>query len=222
MMRGSMLGLIAVIGALVAFRVARVTTFFAQPGALGYVLDLFAILIAYAVAAAWVERSDRSLWTSVRDIAFVVGAGTGMVEIVANAMENGLLPGPHGALVPIASMLVVFGTWGVAGAWTARRLRSVKVAWLAAIGSSMICMLIAVAGGALIELWLVPTDPGAVATWAEFRRSGWNDPVAFQVANTMDAAFSHLLLAPIVATVSGGLGSVLGKATVSGNFGESM
>jgi hypothetical protein len=50
-----------------------------------------------------------------------------------------------------------------------------------------------------------------VATWSEFRRSGWADPGAFQVANTLDSAFSHLLLAPVAAGIVGALGSILGR-----------
>jgi hypothetical protein len=70
-------------------------------------------------------------------------------------------------------------------------------------------MLISVATGFLFELLLSPPDPVYVATWAEFKRSGWADPRAFGVANTLDSGFTHLLIAPIVATVVGALGSLL-------------
>jgi hypothetical protein len=207
----SLLGLIGVIGALVAFRIGRATTFFAQPGALGDVLKLTAVLIAYAVAVISVEHTDRTLWSSVRGTAFAFGVATGIIEILTIAVENGLLIAPHGAPVPVAAMLAVFVTWGAAGLWTTRRLRSARGGVLTAIGSSMICMLIAVTGGMVIQLWVAPADPATVVTWAEFKRSGWNDPAEFLVANTLDAGFSHLLLAPMVAAVFGTIGSMLGR-----------
>jgi hypothetical protein len=70
-------------------------------------------------------------------------------------------------------------------------------------------MLIAVAAGFLIEFFVAPPDPAIVSMWAEYRRSGWTDAHAFGLANTLDSAFTHLIIAPIVAMVFGGVGSLL-------------
>jgi hypothetical protein len=36
-----------------------------------------------------------------------------------------------------------------------------------------------------------------------YLQSGWQNVRAFAVANTLDAAFTHLMIAPIIATVTG-------------------
>jgi hypothetical protein len=76
-------------------------------------------------------------------------------------------------------------------------------------------MLIAVAAGFLIELFLVPPRPEYVSTWPEFKRSGWTDPHAFGVANTLDSGFTHLIIAPVVALVFGDVASLLARLTLS-------
>ena len=70
-------------------------------------------------------------------------------------------------------------------------------------------MLIAVAAGFLIEFFVAPPDPATVSMWAEYRRSGWTDAHAFGLANTLDSACTHLVIAPIVAMVFGSIGSLL-------------
>jgi hypothetical protein len=70
-------------------------------------------------------------------------------------------------------------------------------------------MLLAVAAGLTIEFFIAPPDPATISTWAEYRRSGWTDAYAFGLANTLDSAFTHLIIAPIVAMVFGGIGSLL-------------
>ena len=72
-------------------------------------------------------------------------------------------------------------------------------------------MLIGVAAGFVIEFFAARPDPAYVATWGEFKRSGWTDARAFGLANTLDSAFTHLVIAPIVALVVGGLGSLLAR-----------
>ncbi len=79
------------------------------------------------------------------------------------------------------------------------------------MASAGVCMLIGVAGGLAVEMFVAPTDPAPVATWQEFQRSAWTDPATFQIANTLDSAFSHLLLAPVVAIVVGTIGAGFGK-----------
>src|SRR5258708_36327286 len=77
--------------------------------------------------------------------------------------------------------------------------------------SAGICMLIAVAAGFAIEFFIAPPDPAVVSMWAEYRRSDWTDPHAFGLANALDSGFTHLFVAPIVAMVFGGIGSLLAR-----------
>ncbi len=60
-------------------------------------------------------------------------------------------------------------------------------------------------------MFVAPTNPAIVATWQEFKRSAWTDPAAFQIGNTLDSAFGHLLLAPVVAMIFGAIGAGLGR-----------
>ena len=81
-----------------------------------------------------------------------------------------------------------------------------------AVGSILLTWwLIAVAAGFAIEFFIAPPDPAVVSMWAEYRRSGWTDSHAFGLANTLDSGFTHLFVAPIVAMVFGGIGSLLAR-----------
>jgi hypothetical protein len=112
-------------------------------------------------------------------------------------------------------MFSVFISWGIAGFRTARSLGSISVGLIAAVCSAGICMLMAVTAGFLIQFFLVPPKPEYVSTWSEFKRSGWTDPHAFGVANTLDSGFTHLIIAPVVALVFGGFASLLARLTLS-------
>jgi len=65
--------------------------------------------------------------------------------------------------------------------------------------------------GFVIQLFVAPPEPGYISTWAEFKRSGWIDPSAFGVANTLDSGFTHLVIAPVVALVLGGVASLIAR-----------
>jgi hypothetical protein len=138
----------------------------------------------------------------------IFGLASGLMEILTIAGENGILAF---RIPQLLGTLGVFATSGVAGFWTTLRLKSVKAGFLASIASAAVCMLIGVAGGVWLEMFLAPTNPAIVSSWQEFKRSAWTDPRAFQIANTLDSAFDHLLLAPIVATIFGLIGSGCGR-----------
>jgi hypothetical protein len=72
-------------------------------------------------------------------------------------------------------------------------------------------MLVAVAAGFVVEFFIATPDVGAIQTWQEFKRSGWTDARAFGVANTLDSGFTHLLIAPVVASLFGLGGSLIGR-----------
>ncbi len=207
----ALLGLIFFTCALVAFRLFRITAFFAQPDARGYVLRLAAVFVAYAFAAVWAGKKDGTPWKIILNIAFSFGLATGAIEILNVAVENGLAFGRGDKLFQVAGILGVFGIWGIAGIWATRRLKLVKAGLLASIASAMICMLIGITGGVLIELFLAPTArqqllrgrSSNVAAGLIRLPSRWQTP--------LDSAFSHLLLAPVVATIFGVIGSLLGR-----------
>lgn len=136
------------------------------------------------------------------------GFASGLTEILAIAGENNVVA----FRVPqLLGMLSVFAIWSVAGLWTTLTLKSVKAGVLTSVVTAAICMLFAVAGGVWLEMFVAPANPALVGGWQEFKRSDWTDPGAFQIANTRDSAFGHLLLAPLVASIFGAVGSGFGR-----------
>ncbi len=205
--------LVIIVATLVMIFVAvnRYPALLSQPGARLFVLEPVAVLIAYAVAVVWIGRARGSNWDAILRSAALYGLLGGGLEIVNIAIENGIAFSINTPGLPIGFMLVIFGLWGVAGFRAARALQSIRGGLLTAVASAGICMLIAVAAGTAIQFFLAVPSPAYVATWAEFKGSGWSDARAFGLANTLDSAFTHLLVAPFVALVVGGAASLLGQ-----------
>jgi hypothetical protein len=205
----ALLALIVIALGMIALAVARYPALFSQPGARTFVLEPICVLIAYAVAIFCVARSHSTPWDTILQTAAIFGLLTGSVEIVNIGIENGIPFSVHGPVPQISFMLTIFTLWGIGGGRTARALNSIRAGLLAAVFSAGICMLFAVTTGFVIEFFLVPPEPAYVAMWAEFKRSGWTDARAFGLANTLDSGFTHLVVAPVVAVVFGGIASLL-------------
>src|SRR6202035_4350537 len=195
--------------------IAQYPPFFDQPGALTYVLESATLLLAYAVAVVWVGRSKAADWDAILRRAILFGIFGGTLEALNIAIENGIPVAIHSPAVPIAFMLLVFAPWGVAGFRATRSVHSVRAGVLTAVSSAAVCMLIAVCAGFLIEFFAAKPAPAYVVTWGEFKRSGWTDPRAFAIANTMDSAFTHLLAAPPVALLLGAVASYLTQSSAA-------
>ena len=208
-----MLALIVANLTMMGVAIVHYPPFFDQPGALLYVLEPATVLLAYAIAAVWVGRSKDASWAAILRRAILFGLFGGTLEALNIAIENGIPVAIHSPAVPIAFMLLVFASWGVAGFRAARSLYSVRAGVLTAVSSAAVCMLIAVCAGFLIEFFAAKPAPESIVTWGEFKRSGWTDPRAFAIANTMDSAFTHLLAAPAVALLLGTAASYLAQSS---------
>jgi len=202
--------------------VARYPAFFAQPRASLYLFEPSCALFIYTVAIVMISQSHGPYWDAILKTATVFGAFTGILEVVNIGMENGIPFSISGPRVALGFMLVVFTLWGLAGFRGTRSLGSVGAGMLSAIASACICMLIAVAAGFVVQFFLAPPDPASIATWAEYKRSGWTDARAFGIANTLESGFTHLVVAPIVATLFGGLGTVLARVKGSKNASSAV
>ncbi len=207
----SLLAIIVAILVMIFVAVSRYTALFAQPGARLFVLEPVGVLVAYAVAIVWVGRMRGPDWDTILRSAALYGLLGGGLEILNIGIENGIPVAIHAPAVPIGFMLAIFSSWGVAGFRSARALQSIRGGLLTAVASAGVCMLIAVAAGTAIQFFLAVPSPEYVATWAEFKRSGWSDARAFGLANTLESAFTHLVVAPIVALVVGGAASLLAQ-----------
>ncbi len=192
-----------------AFAIARYPALFEQRLAVVYVLELIGILVLYAVLTVYVVRVRGRSWNTILTNATVFGVITGALESINIGFENAAPVAVHGPAVSIGFMAIVFSLWGIGGARIVSSGNSIRAGMTTAILSAGICMLIAVTIGFIIEFFIAPPDPVAISMWAEYRRSGWTDAHAFGLANTLDSAFTHLIIAPIVAMVFGGVGSLL-------------
>jgi hypothetical protein len=201
---------------LAAVAMGRYPAFFQQHRAFYYPLVFTATELAYLVAFRYVAQSTGALICAGRGIAVVVGVGTGILEIVNVVFENYFAAIVQSPAWSIGFMLAVFSVWGVASALTARARKSFAAGVIAAVVSAGLCMLIAVTAGFCVELFLRPPDPTVVTTWAEFKRSGWGDPHAFLLANTLESAYTHLLIAPVVAVLFGSAGAAVSRLMPSG------
>jgi len=180
-----------------------------QPGFSRFAAELPCVLLVYAVILGFLARRRGSEWNQARLLAWRFGLASGAVEILDSVLEDDA-KAPHGGWIALSFMFTVFALWGVAAGLGARRTGSVRSGLLAAVVAAGICMLVAVGAGFVLEFFVKPPDLRAVATWAEFQRSGWSDARAFAVANTLDSGFTHLAVAPLVALVFGAVGSIVG------------
>jgi hypothetical protein len=203
--------LIALNAGMAALAVARYPALFEQHSALIYVLEPVFILLLYTVAAAYIVIVRGRVWNTILTNATVFGVITGTLETINVGLENAAAAAARGPALSISFMAIVFSLWGIAGARTVRSTNSIRTGMATSVLCAGICMLIAVAAGFMIELFIAPPDSATVSMWAEYRRSGWTDAHAFGLANTLDSGFTHLIIAPIVATVFGGIGSLLAQ-----------
>jgi hypothetical protein len=197
------LGTILFSTAAAAFTLTSYPAFFLQPGSRALVCGMGFIFAVYAFLAVRIAIQTGEPWRGIRTNALFFGMITGCVEIAGIAIENYThITSPA---VPIGLMLTIFILWGVAGFRVSRRLASIRSGLLSAAITAGVCMLIAVAAGFLIQFSLRPPDPDSVLTWAEYKRSGWTDPHAFVLANTLESGMTHLVAAPFVAFVFAGI-----------------
>jgi hypothetical protein len=186
-----------------ALAVASYPAFFLQPGSRALIGGLTLTFAVYAILATLIAFQTGDRWSEIRTTALLFGIITACMEIAGIATENYTqITSPA---VPIGLMLTVFTLWGIAGFRMSRRLTSIRFGLFTAAIAAGVCMLIAVAAGFLIEFSLHPPAPDSVQSWAEYKRSGWTDPRAFAIANTLESAMTHLVVAPFVALVFAGI-----------------
>jgi len=190
----------------VAVALARHPAFFSEPGARLTAAGSVAAMAACAAAIGWAGNGRRR--AALFEIAVIFGCIGAALEVLNIAIENSM---GNRAAITLGFMLLVFLSWGAAGFRATTALGTLRSGVSAAVLSALICMLLAVTAGFLFELLLRPPDASSVATWAEFKRSGWTDVRAFAIANTLGAGFTHLVVAPFIAILFGCAGSLLGQ-----------
>ncbi|HEV7130013.1 MAG TPA: hypothetical protein VGN32_21470 [Ktedonobacterales bacterium] len=216
-LRPWLLGLIGGDLLLLAVRVAHYPTFFSNSGALTYLVEPVAALVVYATVVGVLPSFTRRVAgapAAVR-VGTVIGLLGGAIELADITLESlWSLPQPVVTLTTGVGMLALFALFGVAGFLGGRRTRSFWLGPATAIWCSMIAILIAVTFGFLLVNLALPQLAHGATGDPDFRRSGWTDVRAFAIANTFDNGFTHLVEAPVIATVLGAAGSGLGRLGV--------
>ena len=190
--------------------VERSPAFLTQPSARTYLAEAVLALVAYACAVIVIVMRRGAAWEVELKNGALFGGIAGLIEIINIAIENGIPSAVQGPGIQITAMLVLFAIWGIAGGWTAKELGSFRSGLIASALGAGVSMVIGVAAGFALEFFITPPQPAYVAAWGEFKRSGWSDPSAFGIANTLDSGFSHLVIAPVVGIVVGSLGAWIG------------
>jgi len=153
------------------------------------------LLLMYGVAATWVSYQRRADVHTVIRIGTITGLLLGVVH-VANHLVESFVPVRNFALVitPVFLVLALLGFTGSA-AWG--RTRSLAMAVVAGVWCAIVATLITLCVVMVLnlsfesraELWLRKS----------FAASGMNDPGAFLVKNTLEAASEALVRMPVVA-----------------------
>lgn len=181
----------------------------AQPGGSSYVIAALLALVGYATAFVAITASARSWVATTGQVGVIFGLITGAMWLVSLTVETfaGLTGWPNiAATGPL--LLGGFALWGVAGAVAHWHTSSVAAGVVASVYAAMTCVAITIAFGFALAYLALPRLKHNIDGSPEYLTSGWHDLHAFAIANTLDAAFTHLLIAPIIATVAGALGAL--------------
>jgi len=136
-------------------------------------------------------------------VATVWGLIGGVILVVHMILEIfGRHLGENG-LLTLAIMFIAFLLWGVAGFVAARATESSCMGCLSGCWSAVVSVLIAVSFGFVLMFFEAPSL-SYVATWQEFKQSGWSDVHAFAIANSLDSGFTHLLCGLVFGCILGG------------------
>lgn len=182
----------------------------ALPGGSAFVFETTLVLLLYGILVVWATMSDGPLRRTVLLTGTPVGLIAAAIQIAHLAAENFMHFGePWEGITSVTFMLGTFLIWGLAGYRGARSAGAIAAGVVAGSWSAIVTMAILVPFGFALEFYLVTPKPEYVATWGEFKRSGWSDVHAFTLANTLDSALSHLIAGPVVGGIFGGVAGVL-------------
>jgi len=198
--------------ALICGLALRYPPLLAQPNGARYLLEPLILLPVYAAFGVWLGKLRATPHRIALRAGAVLGLLTGALWLINLTIETFTdLARRVGLLATAPFLLGGFALWGVAGVVAAWRTQSARLGLLAALISATLCVLLTVTYGFLLPYVASPLLEQALAGDPDYLRSGWTDLRAFAIANTYDAGFSHLLVAPLVAALVGGVGGVLAR-----------
>jgi hypothetical protein len=197
--------------AMVEIRVSSYPSMLRLPGATALLMEVAGLLLLYGAALFWgTGLASPKLLLQGTTIGLIAGL-VQMIHLVSERFAS--FSGTWNGAITLAFMLTTFMLWGVSGFIATRSGQATPTGIWLAVWSAVVTMTIVVAAGFSLEFFLSPTPPESMLSWPEFKRSGWTDVQAFAIANTLDSAFSHLLIGPVVAAIVGTVGSLLGSSS---------
>jgi hypothetical protein len=197
--------------AMMGIRVSSYPSMLRLPGAPAFVVGVVGLLLLYGAVLFWGSGSVPHKPLLRGTTIGLIAASVQIIHLVCERFVS--FSGRWNGAVTLAFMLTTFILWGVTGFIAARSGQATPTSIWLAVWSAVVTMTIVVAAGFALEFFLSPMPPESMLSWPEFKRSGWTDVRAFAIANTLDAAFSHLLIGPVVAAIVGMAGSLLGRAS---------
>lgn len=188
--------------------VKRQPGWFSHPGATSCFEEAVCSLVVYAGAIVIVVAKRGKDWVDELTNAAVFGSIAAAVEVVDSAADHIASAKAFSLAVNITALLVMVTLWFVAAVRTSRGRGRLRPGVITALMSAGITMVIAVASGFALELYIAPTSDSTIFT--AFRQSGWTDARAFAVANTLHYGFTNLWLGPAIGLIVGILGAAIG------------
>jgi hypothetical protein len=209
-----LLALIVLDLGLIAFRVLLYQPLFSQPGAWIFLLEPALLLFVYAgIVLAIAATGFIPVQLQALHVGTIIGLITGVMWVVNLAIETFTnLSGLTGILSTAPFLLGAFVLWGIGAGRIGWRCGAVGNGVLAAVWSAMTCGLITIAFGLILTVTSIQRLEQQLAADPDYLRSGWSNIQAFAIANSLDAAFSHLLGALIFALIVGTLGGLVGSS----------
>lgn len=182
----------------------------AFPGGTRAAVEAAALLAIYGLAFAVLPGRLGEQRAMVLRTSGVAAALAGLLQVVHMALENFGARTGENAVVTVGFMLATFAVWAVAAYRASRMEGGVATGMAAACVAAMGTMMIAVTFGLALSLAHVPAAD-YVASWEEFKASGWHSARAFAIANSLHAAFGHLAVGPVLGGIFGFFGGVVGS-----------
>jgi len=182
--------------------------------ALGSVVGLAIFVVVYTLVAVVLLRAGASSVERSAALrrATLLGAVVGGCALVAIAVDT--LAGPESTLSLIVWPLVMLAAligWGLASLLTTRAGGSWRLGVVVALWSGMVSALVAAAAEVASTLLALPQLAQNELSNPDYLYWGQSDIQSYAIASAFALGMMGLILAPIVASVVGGVGGWLGR-----------
>lgn len=165
------------------------------------------LIVAYVGLGIWQLRSAEPSQVNILIGATRIGLVAAAIEVLSIGLET-FLQVPHAFTTVYTGMLILIGfaVWTYSGYRAAEQTRSIIRGILASVWTALVGILIGVTFGMAVTYLFLPFLTPPLATDPDFLRSEWKDLTGFAIVNTLDNAFAHLVMAPMIAVVVGSVG----------------